>query len=414
MHKALKIIVFVGAAAMIVLLMFWHQTSTFLFIQTSPTTALKSDEQVFPPSTKDNTSFAMAHAPLTKANTSVTMATGHDFYITKKDIFGQWKARNLQDENLNIKPTPGGVKYAVFSASTPENLENENSYNYVFDLPLTVMAWQRIGFRSIVFITGAESKWQTFPVLKLVYSYLKDLEARVVFIDGKPENLVTLSQISRLLACCVNDLNPEDYLITSDSDLWPINADKYELPPGKSLLSTFAFCCGYFNFKGKRYRMLPLANIGARVSTWREIMFGKHKVCLNLTSAAILDYFAKDFGSLVYDKARKGENNLWYLDQHMASVRIEQWIQIYNDTSIVEFGARLPGDRLDRSFWRPKAVGRLMDTHLLNFLYKTDEWRKVQPVLIVLYGEGTTYFSLCQRYHEDFVAEISLLKTTSQ
>ena len=355
MHKPLKIRIFVGVAGVIVLLMYCcFLTAPFLFIQTSQTAAA-------------------------------------------------------------LNSTPIGVQYALFSASTPEELHNENSYNYVFDLPLTVMAWQRIGFRSIVIITGAESKWQTSPVLKVVYSYLKDLEARVVFIDGKPKNLVTLSQISRLFGCCVDDLNPEDYLITSDSDLWPINADKYQLPPGKSLLSTFAYCCGYFKFKEKSYRMLPLSNIGARIWTWRDIMFGKHRECLNLTSAAILEYFAEDFGSLVYEKVHKGGNDLWYLDQHMASVRIEQWVQINNDRSIVEFGTRsIRRDRLDRSSWHPRALGRLMDTHLLNFLYKTDAWRKVQPVLIMLYGKGTTYFSLCQRYHEDFTAEINLLKTPSQ
>ena len=346
--------------------------------------------------------------PLLKMdNTSIPMATVQE-QTTQKDIFEQVEARKMLDETLNLKHTLG-AKYAVISASTPYVLD-PNGYNYVFDLPLTVIAWQRIGFKSIVFISGAKSEWQVSPVLKLVLRYLKDLHAVVFFVEAKVENWIMLSQTSRLFACCLKDLNPGDYLLTSDSDLWPIDADKYQIRPGKSLLSTYANCCGDFNHKSERFLMLPLSNIGATVSTWQYIMFGNAGHCINLTAEAILDYFAKEFGLLVHNPTSKGENDMWYLDQHMASIRIQQWIQTHNNFSLVEFATReTQQDRLGRNSWDTRRLDNLTDTHLLEFLYRIDQWQKVQPVLTMLYGKGSSYFNFCQKYWHDFSTEMTLM-----
>jgi len=61
------------------------------------------------------------------------------------------------------------------------------------------------------------------------------------------------------------------YLVTSDADLWPISDGAYALPDGVDVLSLNAFCCGTFQHRAETYRMLPLANIGARMAIWRNL-----------------------------------------------------------------------------------------------------------------------------------------------
>ena len=61
------------------------------------------------------------------------------------------------------------------------------------------------------------------------------------------------------------------YLVTSDADLWPISSSAYDLADGVDVLSVNAFCCGTFKHGTHVYQMIPMANIGARATTWRNI-----------------------------------------------------------------------------------------------------------------------------------------------
>jgi len=64
------------------------------------------------------------------------------------------------------------------------------------------------------------------------------------------------------------------YMVTSDADLWPIDSHIYQLSAtdaGVDVLSLNSFCCGSFTHRDRQYRMIPLSNVGARVSTWRQM-----------------------------------------------------------------------------------------------------------------------------------------------
>jgi len=67
------------------------------------------------------------------------------------------------------------------------------------------------------------------------------------------------------------DLIDNTYLLTSDADIWPIYADIYRLPAGRDVLSLNSECCGTFSHRNVVYRMLPMANVGMRIATWRRL-----------------------------------------------------------------------------------------------------------------------------------------------
>ena len=68
-----------------------------------------------------------------------------------------------------------------------------------------------------------------------------------------------------------DDVMDDVYLLTSDADLWPISRSIYDLPDGVDVLSLNAFCCGTFKHGASTYQMVPMANVGARIATWRNL-----------------------------------------------------------------------------------------------------------------------------------------------
>jgi len=60
-------------------------------------------------------------------------------------------------------------------------------------------------------------------------------------------------------------------MVTSDADIWPIYGDAYRLPTERDVLSLNSDCCGAFSHRNVAYRMLPMANVGMRIRTWRRV-----------------------------------------------------------------------------------------------------------------------------------------------
>ena len=102
--------------------------------------------------------------------------------------------QQIRKKKLNILgKIENGKKYAVFSAA----FGTKNALNYAFDLPLTVLAWKRIGYESIVLLVGSIQQWESNEVFNQVLSYLRQKASIVIFLEAEPQNAVMLSQVSR-------------------------------------------------------------------------------------------------------------------------------------------------------------------------------------------------------------------------
>ena len=84
-------------------------------------------------------------------------------------------------------------KYAVFSTTSGKQ---PDSLGYIFMLPLTALAWKRIGFDSVVIIVGSEDVWNSDPLLYMVLSSVRELDAVVIFVNVHPANSVMVSQVN--------------------------------------------------------------------------------------------------------------------------------------------------------------------------------------------------------------------------
>ena len=139
------------------------------------------------------------------------------------------------DSNVTEPPT----LYAVFSSSTPSG-KNLREYDYAFYLPMTALAWQRIGFRSIIIIIGTKDQWLRDPILATVLKYLDERNDTVttIFTDSDPINRNMLGQTSRLFVAHLPQFpgKDTDFVVTTDSDLWPLKQSHF-LPRDGTVLS---------------------------------------------------------------------------------------------------------------------------------------------------------------------------------
>lgn len=184
-------------------------------------------------------------------------------------------------------------KYAVFTACTP-NGESHRSFDYAFYLPLTALAWERIGFRSVVVIAGSRCEWTNDPALRLILNRLEvDRRAVVIFLETALENRIMIGQTIRIFAANLKDFpgRDEDFLITADADQWPLRKEHFMPRPGHDLVLVHK-CCDPFTVpwrKNQSFQMYSMMNIGASVGTWREIMNRGRSVAND--SESIMTYY---------------------------------------------------------------------------------------------------------------------------
>ncbi len=160
--------------------------------------------------------------------------------------------RQLPSASSNPIQTPFGRKYAIISI-------NVNSGIYFFHLPIVLLSWRRVGFEPLFVIVHSEKqKFDSFT--KLTLSFLNQLDAKIVFLISADSYEVTTAMIAREMSGVVSEdiLKDYDYVITSDSDLYPIDYTYYTNLNDGSIRVWNADCCGLFEYEHRSYSMFPM------------------------------------------------------------------------------------------------------------------------------------------------------------
>nr|CAH0110640.1 unnamed protein product [Daphnia galeata] len=302
------------------------------------------------------------------------------------------------------------IYYAVFSSNTP-NGESYRGFDYAYYLPMTALAWERIGFRSITLIIGSRCEWENDPALNLILTFLESRHATVIFISAQPDYRTMLSQTARIFAVNMKEFpgRPRDFLITSDSDLWPLHKEHFLPRPHKDVLLVHSECCEPFVLNNKSYPMYPMSNIGATVSAWRQIINDNHNMIAN-DSASILNYFEEIFGAQARRPIVVGQET-WYMDQQMVSIRLSEWITMHGNSSIYRMSDK-GFSRLDRNKWEVDKLNQenfkfRFDAHLPEKGFLPIEWKShIQPLIILMYGENSWEHEWCEKYTKVFLSKM--------
>lgn len=299
--------------------------------------------------------------------------------------------------------------FAVFDCSTP-NKTSHRELDYVFYLPLTVLAWQRIGFESVILILGERKDWESDPVLSLILESLDGFSdvATVIFLPGNVKYRKMLGQTARIFVANMKDFpgHADDFIFTTDSDLWPLRKEHYFPPRDNcSLLIVHSGCCGNFDFNQQSYTMLQMSDIGASASTWRQITNINSSV-IAYDSNTILEYFQQGFGNRGLQPA-KFDLNDWYLDQKYVSIRIEEWINRQNSKDVMCNVSNAGLSRIERTSWnsyhfQPSLLENHYDAHLILEGYLTRNWVTLKPLAQIMYGNSSWQLEWMDKYVKDF------------
>lgn len=338
-----------------------------------------------------------------------------------------WRGRQVEEERNDgpiITPSSSQQqqrRFAVFSCATP-NRNSHRGFDYAFYLPLTVVAWRRIGFESLVLIVGDKVEWQNDPILSYVLDNLQNLQpdVTVLFMAAKSVNRMMLSQTARIFVANMEGFpgRPSDFIMTTDSDLWPLRKEHYYLPEGNiesRLMLLHSDCCRPFKFGGRSYKMQPMSHVGASVATWREIFnhhdsnIGNSSVAIAKDSESILNYFQKIFGEKVRDRVLFASGH-WFLDQKLLTLRIDEWFNRQNSSSQEHCVYQVSDDgfeRLHRMDWNVQdltasSFRRFYDAHLPVAGFKPVKWKTIKPLLHLMYDKDSALYEFCDHYAMGF------------
>lgn len=254
-------------------------------------------------------------------------------------------------------------------------LASDLNPNYTFFVPLTAEAWQRFGYRPLVILVGSAAEWRKNERANTALRYMP-MGAKVVFIEIPGRSTATTAQLARLYACSVASLNPNDYLLTSDIDMWPL---------GPWVGSLRAPNCPVQLYNAGAYSdqphvQFPICYIGAPVITWRTIV-GTQSLSRALDGAFLAMDAARHRWALGEVKERE-----WDFDERHFGRLVSQW-RGFGTVQRINRDMSAPGQRrLDRSCWRvPDSLAGYADAHLLRPGFGKN-WLEIRRLWMALGG----------------------------
>ena len=119
---------------------------------------------------------------------------------------------------------------------------------YYFNLPITVLAWRKIGIEPLVIVVKTSGQ-EINPLARKSIEYLELFRIQLLVIDSEPGYEMTTSMLIRLFVGLVPDhlIRDDDLIISSDTDLIPVNRNYFKVDTRKlthpSVVIWNAFCC---------------------------------------------------------------------------------------------------------------------------------------------------------------------------
>ncbi|XP_060594709.1 uncharacterized protein LOC132749050 [Ruditapes philippinarum] len=251
----------------------------------------------------------------------------------------------LKKQTTNGTFTPSSPwRWAVISIAVTPKM----SKGYIFCLPLTVAAWKRIGWHTMIIITGEIEQWKNSSILNIVKQTTLDIDNTARFIMMPvTHNPVSYAQVSRSFVVAFADwLNPDDIVMTSDIDIVPLKGEFYDKVRGNEIFILNADCCGSFRWKDKTVRMQPMTSIGMSAQNWIQVMnltpLPENQPYFVYVNSWLLKYYGRN---VTTKNVAKGVNENWYLDQRVVSIQLHMTNIKQNKLRRQTFR-----DRVDRAF----------------------------------------------------------------
>ena len=173
----------------------------------------------------------------------------HFYHLNKSNtVFGTSQHSDLNDttsvqilglEHLNITG-----KYAVMGANNCGSTRKKcPGLEYGFDILLSAKVWKTHGFGTIAVLTGDANTWKKSEPWSFIFNSLLEAGIISIIVPTPYKHSVGMSQFGRLfvsnfLKSKIDKNLDEMYLITTDSDFFPLLTHRLSLPENKTILAT--------------------------------------------------------------------------------------------------------------------------------------------------------------------------------
>ena len=231
-------------------------------------------------------------------------------------------------------------KYAVISFT-----DDKKGVDYAYLAPFAVAAWKRIGWSSIVVHVKTQQQDVSIAMTTL-QNAVSALDPTALFltIPTRTENAATVAQLVRLFIASLDHIADDDVLLTSDADILPISRKAYELDPVDVMNVLNADCCGSINVGAHKVLMQPMTNVIGTKRNWRKLM--ELSLVQDLSHLDMQKWLSDHkFEQFPNSSVIKGENDLWYMDQRILSLRLH-----HSPVPVKKIPRKTSEDRVDRIY----------------------------------------------------------------
>jgi hypothetical protein len=158
------------------------------------------------------------------------------------------------------------MKRAVVSSSA-DNI-------YGFFTPILGRLWRDlIGYKPLFILFKDEDEWTRSPDTAFILKTLKDDGHEVIFINPVAGyRTSTVMQLSRVLAAAIPSVADDDYLLTSDADMLPLNRSYFHQQDPNYRFHIFSADAYADIAHGQHSPKYPMCYLGTEARYWKEIM----------------------------------------------------------------------------------------------------------------------------------------------
>lgn len=144
-------------------------------------------------------------------------------------------------------------KYAIISV----NVDADPGYFY--HLPIVALTWRRVFFEPLFILVHSDRSKST-QAANLTISYLNQLNVKVFHFKAEANYELMSAMVVREMSGLLPDLlvKENDFILTSDSDLYPLNPKHYGFANDNSIKLWNADCSGAFKLAGQEYVMYQM------------------------------------------------------------------------------------------------------------------------------------------------------------
>lgn len=259
------------------------------------------------------------------------------------------------------------------------------SDDYLFFLPITTWAWNKLGIDVICFIPTQEgfNKYKTFGLICDKKWYTPGLNIQFSGFTATAEKEATYAQCSRIYGAALPFLENEEVLITGDVDMAVFNKEYYE-----------QFNDGRIHIAGTDLvpdKQYPICYIAMNTKTWRDIMWIRD----GETPQEKLDQL---LGHLECEHFR---GNYWGKDQENIYNHI-----VASGLPVVKHYRASPGTqfathRADRDGWPEVISPDIIDAHLPRPGYTEANFEKILNLFQTMYPNDD--FNWMVEYRNEYI-----------